>query len=292
MKSLEKTQTLKPYLDDLKHTLYLWKKSHLTMVGSVIIGIFLLVAIFAPLIAPYSPIEQDLSKRLIGPSTQHFFGTDHLGRDIFSRVIHGSRTALWIIFLVSVISTAIGTIVGVVSGFFGGVIDEILMRITDMFLAFPSLVLAMFIAAMLGPNLTNAIIAISLVGWTVYARLVRAEAIKIKSMPYIEAIRSVGASRLRIIILHVLPMCVSPILVQMTLRMGTIILTAASLGFLGLGAQPPAPEWGVLVSDGRGYLMNQWWISTFPGIAIAIVVLGFNLLGDGVRDMLDPRLRR
>jgi len=251
-----------------------------------------LVAIFAPLIAPYSPIEQDLSKRLIGPGSQHFFGTDHLGRDIFSRVIHGSRTALWIIFLVSVISTAIGTIVGVVSGFFGGVIDEILMRITDMFLAFPSLVLAMFIAAMLGPNLTNAIIAISLVGWTVYARLVRAEAIKIKSMPYIEAIRSVGASRLRIIVLHVLPMCVSPILVQMTLRMGTIILTAASLGFLGLGAQPPAPEWGVLVSDGRGYLMNQWWISTFPGIAIAFVVLGFNLLGDGVRDMLDPRLRR
>lgn len=292
MKTAEKSHTLRPYFDDLKHTLYLWKKSHLTMVGTIIIGFFFLVAIFAPLIAPYSPIEQNLSRRLIGPSSEHFFGTDHLGRDIFSRVIHGSRTALWIIFLVSVISTAIGTVIGLVSGFFGGVIDEILMRITDMFLAFPSLVLAMFIAAMLGPNLTNAIIAISLVGWTVYARLVRAEAIKIKSMPYIEAIRSVGASQLRIIILHVLPMCISPILVQMTLRMGTIILTAASLGFLGLGAQPPAPEWGVLVSDGRAYLMNQWWISTFPGIAIAIVVLGFNLLGDGVRDMLDPRLRR
>ena len=166
------------------------------------------------------------------------------------------------------------------------------MRITDMFLAFPSLVLAMAFAAMLGPNLTNTIIAISVVTWTTYARLSRAEAIKVKSQPYIEAIRAAGGGNLRIMFLHVLPMCISPVLVQLTLRMGTIILTAASLGFLGLGVQPPTPEWGAMVSDGRNYLIDQWWISTFPGIFIAFVVLGFNLLGDGIRDMLDPRLRR
>ncbi len=262
------------------------------MIGSVIIVIFLLMAAFAPLIAPYSPTEQNLSNKLRSPSWQHLFGTDQFGRDIFSRVITGSRIALWIIFLVSVISGSIGIIVGVTAGYFGGIVDEILMRITDMFLAFPSLVLAMAFAAMLGPNLTNTIIAISIVSWTTYARLARAEAIKVKSQPYIEAIRSVGGGNLRIMFLHVLPMCISPVLVQLTLRMGTIILTAASLGFLGLGVQPPTPEWGAMVSDGRNFLIDQWWISTFPGIFIAFVVLGFNLLGDGVRDMLDPRLRR
>jgi peptide/nickel transport system permease protein len=279
-------------MDDLKHTAFLWRRSRLTMIGSVIIVIFLLIAAFAPLIAPYSPVEQNLSIKLQSPSWQHLFGTDQFGRDIFSRVITGSRTALWIIFLVSVISGSIGIIIGVTAGYFGGIVDEVLMRITDMFLAFPSLVLAMAFAAMLGPNLTNTIIAISIVSWTTYARLSRAEAIKVKSQPYIEAIRAAGGGNLRIMFLHVLPMCISPVLVQLTLRMGTIILTAASLGFLGLGVQPPTPEWGAMVSDGRNFLIDQWWISTFPGIFIAFVVLGFNLLGDGIRDMLDPRLRR
>jgi peptide/nickel transport system permease protein len=279
-------------MDDLKHTAFLWRRSRLTMIGSVIIVIFLLIAAFAPLIAPYDPVEQNLSIKLQSPSWQHLFGTDQFGRDIFSRVITGSRTALWIIFLVSVISGSIGIIIGVTAGYFGGIVDEVLMRITDMFLAFPSLVLAMAFAAMLGPNLTNTIIAISIVSWTTYARLSRAEAIKVKSQPYIEAIRAAGGGNLRIMFLHVLPMCISPVLVQLTLRMGTIILTAASLGFLGLGVQPPTPEWGAMVSDGRNFLIDQWWISTFPGIFIAFVVLGFNLLGDGIRDMLDPRLRR
>jgi len=279
-------------MDDLKHTAFLWRRSRLTMIGSVIIVIFLLIAAFAPLIAPYSPVEQNLSIKLQSPSWQHLFGTDQFGRDIFSRVITGSRTALWIIFLVSVISGSIGIIIGVTAGYFGGIVDEVLMRITDMFLAFPSLVLAMAFAAMLGPNLTNTIIAISIVSWTTYARLSRAEAIKVKAQPYIEAIRAAGGGNLRIMFLHVLPMCISPVLVQLTLRMGTIILTAASLGFLGLGVQPPTPEWGAMVSDGRNFLIDQWWISTFPGIFIAFVVLGFNLLGDGIRDMLDPRLRR
>ncbi|MBN2219575.1 MAG: ABC transporter permease [Kosmotogaceae bacterium] len=290
---MEKTvKVSKPFMDDLKHTVFLWRKSRLTMIGSAIILIFLLMAAFAPLIAPYDPVHQDLQIKLQAPSWQHLFGTDQFGRDIFSRVIIGSRIALWIIFLVSVISGSIGIIVGVTAGYFGGIVDEVLMRITDMFLAFPSLVLAMAFAAMLGPNLTNTIIAISVVTWTTYARLSRAEAIKVKSQPYIEAIRAAGGGNLRIMFLHVLPMCISPVLVQLTLRMGTIILTAASLGFLGLGVQPPTPEWGAMVSDGRNYLIDQWWISTFPGIFIAFVVLGFNLLGDGIRDMLDPRLRR
>ena len=200
--------------------------------------------------------------------------------------------ALWIIFLVSAISGILGTTVGIIAGYFGGLIDDIIMRITDMFLAFPSLVLAMAFAAMMGPNFTNTIIAISLVNWTTYARLARAEAMKVKEQPYIEAIRSVGAGTGRILFLHVLPMCVSPVIVQLTLRMGTIILTAAGLGFLGLGVQPPTPEWGAMVSVGRNFLVDQWWISTFPGFAIVFVVLGFNLIGDGIRDMLDPRLRR
>ncbi|HNR80307.1 MAG TPA: ABC transporter permease, partial [Mesotoga infera] len=285
---MEKTvKVSKPFMDDLKHTVFLWRKSRLTMIGSVIILIFLLMAAFAPLIAPFDPVQQNLQNKLQAPSWQHLFGTDQFGRDIFSRVIIGSRIALWIIFLVSVISGSIGIIVGVTAGYFGGIVDEVLMRITDMFLAFPSLVLAMAFAAMLGPNLTNTIIAISVVTWTTYARLSRAEATKVKSQPYIEAIRAAGGGNLRIMFLHVLPMCISPVLVQLTLRMGTIILTAASLGFLGLGVQPPTPEWGAMVSDGRNYLIDQWWISTFPGIFIAFVVLGFNLLGDGIRDMLD-----
>jgi peptide/nickel transport system permease protein len=282
----------KPYIDDLKHTVFLFRKSKLTMVGFILICIFLLVAFIGPLFLPYSPVEQNFGVRLQSPSREHLFGTDQFGRDIFSRVIQGSRMALWIIFLVSVISGVLGTTLGIVAGYFGGIIDDIIMRITDMFLAFPSLVLAMAFAAMMGPNFTNTIIAISLVNWTTYARLARAEAMKVKEQPYIEAIRSVGAGNVRILFLHVLPMCISPVLVQLTLRMGTIILTAAGLGFLGLGVQPPTPEWGAMVSDGRNFLVDQWWISTFPGFAIVFVVLGFNLLGDGIRDMLDPRLRR
>jgi len=282
----------KPIIEDWKHTYYLWKSTPLAMIGTVIIFIFLMIAIFAPLLTSYSPTEQFMEERLLSPSSQHIFGTDQYGRDIFSRVVYGARVEVWIIFIVSIISVMIGIIVGITAGYFGGAVDEILMRITDMFLAFPRLVLAMVLTAVLGPNLTNTMIAISLVDWTVYARLARAEAMKVKSQPYIEAIRAIGAKDLRIIAFHVLPMSISPVIVQLTLRMGTIILTAAGLGFLGLGAQPPTPEWGAIVSDGRSYLVDQWWISTFPGMAIAFVVLGFNLLGDGIRDILDPRLRR
>lgn len=281
-----------PLLEDLKHTLYLWKRTHLAMVGTIMIALFLLIAIFAPLLATHSPTAQNMEQRLAPPSMQHFFGTDQYGRDIFSRVMYGSRVEVWIIFLVSIISVTIGLTVGLPSGYFGGTIDQLLMRTTDMFMAFPRLILAMAFTAALGPNLTNTIIAIALVDWTTYARLARAETIKIKSQPYIEAIRAVGATNLRIITGHVLPMAISSVIVQLTLRMGTIILTAAGLGFLGLGAQPPTPEWGAIVSEGRSFLVEQWWISTFAGLAIAVVVLGFNLLGDGIRDILDPRIRR
>jgi peptide/nickel transport system permease protein len=275
----------KPIIEDWKHTYYLWKSTPLAMIGTVIIFIFLTIAIFAPLLTSYSPTAQFMEERLLPPGSQHIFGTDQYGRDVFSRVVYGARVEVWIIFIVSIISVMIGIIVGITAGYFGGVVD-------DMFLAFPRLVLAMVLTAALGPNLTNTMIAIALVDWTIYARLGRAEAMKVKSQPYIEAIRAIGANDLRIIFFHVLPMSISPVIVQLTLRMGTIILTAAGLGFLGLGAQPPTPEWGAIVSDGRSYLVDQWWITTFPGIAIAIVVLGFNLLGDGIRDILDPRLRR
>jgi len=282
----------KPIIEDWKHTFYLWKSTPLAMIGTVIILIFLSIAIFAPLLTSYNPTAQNMNERLLPPSAQHIFGTDQYGRDVFCRVVYGARVEVWIIFIVSIISVMIGIVVGITAGYFGGAVDEILMRITDMFLAFPRLVLAMALTAALGPNLTNTMIAIALVDWTIYARLGRAEAMKVKSQPYIEAIRAIGANDLRIIVFHVLPMSISPVIVQLTLRMGTIILTAAGLGFLGLGAQPPTPEWGAIVSDGRSYLVNHWWITTFPGIAIAIVVLGFNLLGDGIRDILDPRLRR
>ncbi|HHZ04056.1 MAG TPA: ABC transporter permease [Acetomicrobium hydrogeniformans] len=274
------------------YTLYLWRQNKLAMVGTVLVAFFILIAIFAPLIAPYDPIEVDLSGTLLPPSSEHIFGTDQFGRDIFSRVVYGARIEVGIILLVTVISGTIGLAVGITAGYFGGVIDDVLMRITDVFLSFPNLILAMALSAMLGRGVFNAIIAISLVGWTIIARLARAESMKVKSLPYIEAIRALGASNIRILLLHILPMCMSPVLVQLSLRMGSIILTAAGLGFLGLGAQPPTPEWGAIVSDGRSYLVDQWWISTFPGLFIALVVLGFNLLGDGIRDMMDPRIRR
>lgn len=283
---------LEPMIEDFRHTLFLWRKTPLAMIGSFMILFFLILAIFSPLLMTFDPYALDMNNRLVPPNNVHFFGTDQYGRDIFSRILYGARIEIWIVFLVSTISVTVGVVVGLLSGFFGGVVDEILMRITDMFMAFPRLILAMAFTALLGPNLTNTIIAIALVDWTIYARLTRAEAIKVKKQPYIEAIEGIGAGWFRVMTRHVLPMSISPVVVQMTLRMGTILLTAAGLGFLGLGARPPIPEWGAIVSEGRSYFAHQWWIATFPGIAIAIVVLGFNFIGDGLRDIMDPKIRR
>lgn len=276
----------------LKDSYTLWRRNRLMVVGTSIIVLLLLIAAFAPLLATHDPYEQILANRLFPPSTKHFFGTDFLGRDIYSRVVFGARVTLTIALLVGIISTPLGMVIGVVSGYFGGALDEILMRLSDVFLAFPKLILAIAFAAALGPGVENAIVAISVANWPSYARLARAETLSVKNNDYIQVIRSMGASNLRIMAEHIAPMCISSIIVRLSLDMGTIILTAAGLGFLGLGAQPPTPEWGLMVSDGRQYLVDQWWVSTLPGFAILIVVMGFNLMGDGIRDILDPHQRQ
>jgi peptide/nickel transport system permease protein len=275
-----------------KDSFILWRRNRLMVVGTGIIMFLLLVAAFAPLLATHDPYEQILADRLQPPSAQHYFGTDSLGRDIYSRVVFGSRVTLSIAILVAAISAPLGLVIGVLAGYFGKAIDEILMRLSDIFLAFPKLILAIAFAAALGPGVENAIVAISIANWPSYARLARAETLSVRNNDYIQVIRSMGAGNLRIMVGHITPMCMSSIIVRLSLDMGTIILTAAGLGFLGLGAQPPVPEWGLMVSDGRQFLVDQWWVSTLPGIAILIVVMGFNLMGDGIRDILDPHQRQ
>ncbi|RMF90630.1 MAG: ABC transporter permease [Nitrospinota bacterium] len=279
------------FLKEWRDIWVLLRRNPLSLLGLSLILLLVLTAIFAPLLAPFDPIHQELGDRLHPPGGKYLLGTDQLGRDIFSRIIYGSRISLKIAFIVAGVAGSIGLILGAISGYAGGVVDEVLMRITDMFLAFPRLILAMAIAAALGPNLTNTVVAISLVAWPVYARLARGETLAIRENDYIHAVRLLGASRTRILFRHILPLCLNPIIVQMTLDMGGIILIAAGLGFIGFGAQPPTPEWGVMVSDGRNFIVKEWWVSTFPGCAIFLTVLGFNLLGDGIRDILDPRQR-
>jgi peptide/nickel transport system permease protein len=219
----------------------------------------------------------------------HWFGTDELGRDIFARTIYGARVTLTIVGLVATIVLPIGLVLGTVSGFVGGVVDAVLMRITDVFLAFPSLVLALAFAAALGPGIVNAVIAISLTAWPPYARLARAETFSIARSDFVAAVVLQGASTPRILLRHIVPLCLSSVIVRLTLDMAGIILIAAGLGFLGLGAQPPTAEWGAMVASGRSVVLDQWWVATIPGLAIFIVSLGFNLLGDGLRDVFDPR---
>jgi peptide/nickel transport system permease protein len=261
----------------------------LAMIGLGILVVLLVVAIFAPLIAPFPMNEQNLGRRLLPPSGDHFFGTDELGRDIFSRVVYGSRITLQITFLVAIIAAPVGLLVGTVAGYFGGWTDTILMRITDIFLSFPGLILALAFVAALGPGIRNAVIAIALTIWPPMARLARAETLTVRSSDYIAAIRAQGAPAWRIVVKHVMPMCLSSVIIRITLNMAGIILTAAALGFLGLGAQPPMPEWGAMLSTGRQYLLGSWFLAAAPGLAILVVSLGFNLFGDGLRDVLDPR---
>jgi peptide/nickel transport system permease protein len=276
----------------LRDTYVLWRRNRLMVLGTAIILGLLLVAALAPLLATHGPYAQVLGDRLRAPSAAYLFGTDGLGRDIFSRVVHGARVTLTIALLVAAISTPLGMLIGIVAGYLGGAVDEIMMRLADVFLAFPRLILAIAFAAALGPGVENAILAIAIAQWPSYARLARAETLNVKNNDYIQAMRVLGAGKLTIMAGHILPLTLSSIIVRMSLDMGTIILTAAGLGFLGLGAQPPMPEWGLMVSDGRQYLVDQWWVSTLPGLAILVVVMGFNLLGDGIRDVLDPRQRQ
>jgi peptide/nickel transport system permease protein len=261
----------------------------LAVAGLAIVILLVLIAIFAPWIASHDPFAQDLAKRLQPPSAEHWFGTDQVGRDIYSRIVYGSRVTLMIVSLVVVIVAPVGLAIGTVAGYAGGKVDAILMRTTDIFLAFPGLVLALAFVAALGPGLVNAVIAISLTHWPGFARLARAETLIVRSSDFIAASRIQGASAARIVLRHVVPMCVPSLIVRMTLSMAGVILTAAGLGFLGLGAQPPSPEWGAMLASGRRFLIDYWWMATFPGLAILVVSLAFNLLGDGLRDVLDPR---
>lgn len=266
------------------------KRNPLAMVGLLIVVVLVLMAALAPVIAPHDPITQDLSRRLLPPGTPgNWLGTDDFGRDILSRIIYGARITLAIVVMVALTAPVFGLIVGTVSGYFGGWVDEVLMRITDIFLAFPKLILALALVAVLGPGMENAVLAIAVTSWPPYARVARAETLTVRASDYIAAVRLQGAGAPRIIWGHIMPMCLPSVIIRVTLDMAGIILTAAGLGFLGLGVQPPLPEWGVMISAGRKFLFEQWWVATMPGLAIFTVSLGFNLLGDGLRDVLDPR---
>ena len=278
----------------LPRTLRLALKNRLTTTGLSVVVLLFLIAVLAPLIVPYprDTIETHIEERFQSPSTKHLFGTDELGRDVFSRILCGSRISLQVGVIAIGLALAIGVPLGVIAGYTGGVLDELIMRITDVFLSFPPLLLAMAISSLLGPNLTNAMIAIAIAWWPWYTRLLRSEAISVRERDYVQAAKAMGASPAKIVFKHVLPNCLTPIIVQSSMDFGSIILTSAALSFLGLGAQPPTPEWGLMVSTGRTFFLTNWWIVTFPGLAIFTAILSFNLVGDGLREILDPKMRR
>lgn len=266
------------------------RSNKLTMFGLYVLAFLILCAIFAPVLATHDPFAQDLGQRLLAPGENgHLFGTDSLGRDIYSRLLYGARISIYIVLLVVMVAPLVGLIVGTMSGYAGGWIDVLLMRITDIFLAFPRLILALAFVAALGAGIENAVLAISLTAWPPYARIARAETLTIRNSDYIHAIKLQGAGPFRIVTKHIWPLCISSLVIRVTLDMAGIILTAAGLGFLGLGAQPPSPEWGAMISEGRKYILDYWWVATIPGIAIFAISLAFNLLGDGLRDVLDPK---
>jgi peptide/nickel transport system permease protein len=266
-------------------------KNKLAVVGAVIILVLIVTAAAASLIAPYNPFEQNITEGLASPSHDHWFGQDKLGRDILSRVIYGSRISIVIGLIAVSISLIPGTVLGLVAGFYGRRVDEPIMRFMDIMLAFPAILLAIFITAILGPSLLNTMIAVGIVYIPHYARIVRSSVLSLKQQLFVQAVRSLGGSNLRILALHIFPNTVPPIIVYATLGMGTAVLQAAALGFLGLGAQPPTPEWGAMLSEGRQYIQNAPHVAAFPGLAIFMLVLGFNLFGDGLRVILDPSLR-
>lgn len=255
-------------------------------IGLIFASIIILVALAGNLATPHDPLEVDTANRFEPPQIQNVFGTDNLGRDVASRTLAGTRLALQSCLVILCSATLVGTIIGLISGYYGGVVDEILMRTGDVFIAFPGLVLALAIAAALGPNLTNAMIAISAVWWPSYARLVRGQVLQIKQNAYIDATISLGSSDARVIFNHILPNILTPLLIQITSDIGPALVTTSSLSFIGMGAQPPTPEWGSMVSQGRKYILDYWWISTFPGAAILLTVLIFNSVGESIRNAL------
>lgn len=282
---------VRPQRSRLSAALYFLKRNHLALVGLVIVLLMILITLTAPLLAPYDPLKQAIPDRLKPPSANYLFGTDQLGRDVLSRVIYGGRISLPAALAVVVFAGLVGTVVGATAGFVGGMVEEIFMRLTDIFMAFPTIILAMAIAAALGPNVSNAIIAMVVVWWPNYARIVRSLVLSVKENEYVLASRALGATEFRVLWRVVLPNSFPPVLVMGTLDLGNAILVFAGLSFLGLGAEPSKPEWGRMISDGIKFF-DQWWISAFPGLAIFLIVMAFNFLGDGLRDALDPRLRR
>ncbi len=282
------------FFRDVRLSFYLFSRSPLSLIGMVLVGAFFLIALIGPWIVPYPEDATGavhMSQKLTAPGSQFWFGTDEMGRDVFTRVILGTRVSLKIGLIIICAAMGIGVPLGITAGYVGGWVNETIMRITDIFLAIPGLILALAIIGALGPGITNSMIALSLVWWPGYVRLVQGKTLSLKEEAFIEAALSVGAGRARIIFLHILPNCTSPIIVKASMDMGMSILAAAGLGFIGVGAQPPAPEWGAMISIARNYLPNWWWYALFPGLAIFVTVLGFNLLGDGFRDILDPQSR-
>jgi len=279
---------------NFKLILYTLSRSPLSVIGFFCVSVFLIIALIGPMIITYpgdikGTIHMD--QKLRPPSSNHPFGTDEVGRDIYSRVIMGTRLSFQIGLIIIFIAMGIGVPLGIIAGYIGGWLNEIIMRVTDIFLSIPGLLLALAIVGALGPGIKNAMLALSIVWWPGYVRLVQGKTLSLREESYVEAAKSIGASKLRVIFSHVLPNCTSPIIVKASMDMGMAILFAANLGFIGVGAQPPIPEWGAMISTGRNYLPDHWWMATFPGMAILITVLGFNLLGDGLRDVLDPQSR-
>jgi len=268
-----------------------FKKSKVSLVGAGIVIFFVLLAIIGPFISPQGINEQDLTKRLLAPSADHWFGTDDFGRDIFSRIIHGARISLWVGFFSVILSVIMGSLLGIIAGYYGKWIDTIISRIFDIMLAFPSMLLAIAVVSVLGPSLQNALIAIAIINVPNFGRLIRSKVLSVKEEEYIVAAKAIGMRDSRILFSHILPNSITPIIVQGTLAIATAIIEAAALGFLGLGAQAPAPEWGKMLADARKFLLNAPWTMIFPGIAIMLTVLGFNLMGDGLRDALDPKMK-
>lgn len=275
----------------IKDLLHIFYKNKMAVAGFIIILAMVIIAVFAPLIATQAPEAQNLAARFQSPSATHFFGTDNFGRDIFSNVVYGARISLFIGLVATIISVIIGTIIGAVAGFFGGAVDNLMMRLVDIILSIPSLILAIAISAVLGTGIRNLILAVSLSSITNYARIVRASVLSVKEQEYVEAAKIGGASNFRLIFRHILPNCTGPIIVQATLGVGTAILQAASLSFIGLGVQPPTPEWGGMLSQGRSYIRDYPHMTIFPGLAIALTIFSLNLFGDGLSDTLDVKQR-
>jgi peptide/nickel transport system permease protein len=297
---LQDRDLLAPQQSELKRIARTFLLSKTATLGALIFALFLFTALLAPILVPHDPALQDLERRLSPPiglgmekaSLEYPLGNDNLGRDILSRLLVGSRVSLVVGVSTILLASSVGSLIGAVSGFYRGLLDNIVMRIVDTWMAFPSLLLAIAFGAALGPGLFNLVLALSLTIWVVYCRVVRAEVLSLRERDYVVAARAMGASDLRIILRHVLPNVLAPILVISTLQMGVVIISEASLNFLGVGVQSSVPTWGGMLSDGREFMRDAWWLATFPGLAISIVVLGVNLLGDGLRDALDPRLRR